>query len=430
MANERAFIDFLPLFPEETEEAILARWIVWANEGLTSDDPRWIDTREGGMWRTTQVGSVREFARAYDSMTEVAAAAFPLWTWGTYLDDHAERDNLTRNAATESVGEVLFTGPAATMLPAGTSVIADAPEVGADTVDFAVSTGGTIPAAAAAPGGMSATVQNGGALTFSTTYRYVVTALDDAGETVASAEVNGVIAASGTNRQILVNWTDVPTATSYRVYRKTGAAGPPYDLLVEVTASEYTDTGAVAPNGAVHPPGANTTGGKLRLPVRAVLAGSAGNVSAAAISRMGVPIPGVAVTNELATTGGTDTEGDESLRERVLTEFAGSGGANKLFYERIARDYPGVGHATVIALWNGPGTVKIVVTAPDGTPVPQETIDGLQALVDPVPGQADGEAPAGAEVTVVTAAALNITITATIEMQSGASFATAEPTMQ
>lgn len=411
--------EFEPLYPEETEAVIAARWADWANENVSPVDDGYVDTQVGSMWWLMTRPGIREAAREYDLLgTEAVAAALPQFAWGVFLDDHAERGGLTRKKSTAATGLALFTGPIGTAIAAGQTVYVPAADAESDPIEFETKVGGAIPAALAAPSGLSATLQAGGALVDATTYRYVVTAVDDAGETLASAEVSA--AATAVNKQVLLDWPDVVGARSYRVFRKTGAvAGPPYDLLVAVTASTYTDTGAVVPDGLVHTPGANTTGGKLALPVTARLTGAAGNVGANAATGLTPPVQDVTVTNSAPMVGGTDTENDEPLRVRVVGGFAGGGASNRLFYERRALDYPGVGRVTVIVRWNGPNTVLVIVTDVNGQPVSQATIDGLRTQLDPIPGKGAGDAPAGAEVTVQTATSLGITVTATVELEAG-----------
>jgi uncharacterized phage protein gp47/JayE len=131
--------------------------------------------------------------------------------------------------------------------------------------------------------------------------------------------------------------------------------------------------------------------------------------------------PGVEaeVTNPLPMQGGTDTEDDEQLRERILDAFQGRGAGSARDYRAWARAYPGVGRATVIPLWDGPGTVLVIVTTATGGQVSQDVIDGLQALLDPIPGLAEGDAPVGALVTVQTATAKPLTLAGTIEFEGG-----------
>jgi len=122
---------FVPLFADQDETTILARWREWANEGLDpgADPERWTDVREGGHWWTMTTPGRREAARLYDVMgSEVLAAAFPQYAWGEYLDDHAELRGINRLPATFATGRALFTGDAGTVVPAGT-VIAAVPQV-------------------------------------------------------------------------------------------------------------------------------------------------------------------------------------------------------------------------------------------------------------------------------------------------------------
>lgn len=418
MADE--ILEFEPLFPDDDEDAILARMRDSANEGLdpATDADQWVDTREGSHWFVCVMPPVRELARLYDlAGTEVPATAFPLWAWGSYLDDHAEVQQIERLAATPATGFVRFSGAPATAIPAGATVGVEPVTPDDEVPEYEAMAGGTIPAAAVAPTGLGSNLDAGGTLTDSTVYRYVVTALDGAGETDPSSEVNET--ASGGSRTVLLDWDDVATATSYRIYRKTGGAGPPWDLLAEVTESEYVDLGGIAPNTAIHPPTVNSTGGAVVLPVQATEEGVAGNVGIGAITVLSTPIPGVSVTNAAPTTGGTEPETDDALRERVLNAFIGQGAGNRQDYERWARAWEGVGRATVIPLWDGPGTVKVIVTTIDGDPVSSETVAGLQADLDAVAGLGEGTAPIGAHVTVTTATARPIEIEATIEFETG-----------
>lgn len=123
MATVVEAAEFLPLFPEETEDAIIERWCEWANEGLTEDDvDEWVDVRPGSMLRLAWAAPAREAARVYDLMgTEYVAAGIPFWSWGEYLDDHAAGMNVERDAAAPAAGTVALTGVAATVIPAGTT---------------------------------------------------------------------------------------------------------------------------------------------------------------------------------------------------------------------------------------------------------------------------------------------------------------------
>ncbi|MCX9155493.1 hypothetical protein OPU71_05075 [Niveibacterium sp. 24ML] len=85
-----------------------------------------------------------------------------------------------------------------------------------------------------------------------TTYYYVLTAANSAGESAQSAEVSatpvsalappaGVIAL-GADRQVSLSWEAVAAATAYRV-KRSDAVGGPYTLIASPTSTHYTDTG-------------------------------------------------------------------------------------------------------------------------------------------------------------------------------------------
>lgn len=119
------------------------------------------------------------------------------------------------------------------------------------------------------------------------------------------------------------------------------------------------------------------------VPVRALEAGEAGNVSAGAISSMAVAPMGIAsCTNPQPCGGGSDGEGDEVLRERVLGTFKRlPNGANAAFYEQGALSFDQVAAAAVVARPRGVGSVDIVPATMSGLP-DKELLDQLQAYFE------------------------------------------------
>lgn len=108
--------------------------------------------------------------------------------------------------------------------------------------------------------------------------------------------------------------------------------------------------------------------------------------------------------------GGTDEETDAALCARLyehLQKPATSG--NTYHYERWAKEVNGVGDAKVTPLWNGPGTVKVLIVGPDKEPVSSEIVTACAAYID-------AQRPIGATVTVSSAAGLSIEVSASVTL--------------
>ena len=150
--------------------------------------------------------------------------------------------------------------------------------------------------------------------------------------------------------------------------------------------------------------------GSARVPAQAAEVGEAYNVPAGQITRQMSNQPGVrAVTNEAAE-GGTDPESDAALMGRLdarRRQPATSG--NAYHYQQWALEVEGVGGAHITPLWNGAGTVKVLVVGPDKGPVPQEVVDACAANIE-------AQRPIGAAVTVASAQALPIAVAVRVEI--------------
>lgn len=106
------------------------------------------------------------------------------------------------------------------------------------------------------------------------------------------------------------------------------------------------------------------------LPVRAMQAGSAGNVIAGSIRVLSVsPVGITGCTNPQALSGGMDEEDDEQLRGRILDSFLRMpNGANCAFYEQGALSFDEVVAAAALPRNRGVGTVDVVVATAQGVP--------------------------------------------------------------
>jgi uncharacterized phage protein gp47/JayE len=160
--------------------------------------------------------------------------------------------------------------------------------------------------------------------------------------------------------------------------------------------------------------------GQIDVPIVSVLAGTKGNVIANSIVLLAKSIDGItSVTNPDPTSGGTEGEDDESLRQRILEadkDIPLSGA--KSDYARWAKDVPGVGEAYVIPEWNGPGTVKVIIIDANGGIPSQQLINDVQNYIAPPDG--DGKAPLGATVTVAGPNQRSISVTFSWALENGA----------
>lgn len=179
----------------------------------------------------------------------------------------------------------------------------------------------------------------------------------------------------------------------------------PVGLIVVSDAAEFT----VTASGAVGEDGFGT------VPVMCTVEGTVGNVPAGAIKSFGVSYSGLAgVTNEEATEDGFDEESDEDLRERCLAAMRDPGtSGNPTHYREWAMEVNGVGDARVVPIWNGPGTVKVIIIGADRLSVGE-------TLVQEVAAHIQTKRPVGADVTVVSAVEKPVNVTATVMLEVNA----------
>jgi uncharacterized phage protein gp47/JayE len=219
--------------------------------------------------------------------------------------------------------------------------------------------------------------------------RTSISGLDDHGELrgtdrLAATAATGTVTLTGTADAVIPIGTVVGVEPS-----EPGAEAPEFQTTEEVTL----------------------TGGSEDVDVEAVEAGTEGNVAAGAI-----PVV-VSATADLDS--GTDTENDEAFRARILESYVGAAVANQVYYRRLALNQDGIGRATVINAWDGPGTVLIVVSTAEGGAVSAGVLSDFQDLVDPDSGGGIGEGQTGAVITVTTTTTLAIDVAGVVEFESG-----------
>ncbi|MGP9042095.1 baseplate J/gp47 family protein [Cytobacillus kochii] len=162
--------------------------------------------------------------------------------------------------------------------------------------------------------------------------------------------------------------------------------------------------------------------GKLNVAITAVVPGAEGNLATGTQFILMPPIAGVRVVTDLGTTTyGTDTEEDESAYDRYAYKVQNPDtGGNKFDYVTWAMEVDGVGAAKCIPRWNGNGTVKVVIVDSQLLPDSGTLVSKVQAYLDPGSnGLGDGQAPIGARVSVVSATAKTINITASVTLLPG-----------
>ena len=117
--------------------------------------------------------------------------------------------------------------------------------------------------------------------------------------------------------------------------------------------------------------------------------------------------------NETDFKNGIDNESDEDLRKRFIKVVNNpSTSGNKAHYEEWALEVNGVSRAIVYPLWNGNGTVKVMVVGNDNKPVLEDVRKNVEDHITE-------NMPIGCQLTVTTPTNLDATIVATIELKEG-----------
>ena len=221
--------------------------------------------------------------------------------------------------------------------------------------------------------------------------------------------------------------TRKPATKSYghvQVYAKPGTTYPVGTLFATVADdnTEYVEFVSVASGTAESDTEA------VDLPVEAVEAGVRGNVPAHAITMLGANITGtISVDNEEPTTGGTDTEDDDSFRDRIVAydrtrsvSFVGS----KSDYVRWAMEVPGVGTAECIPAQDDSGLVTLVITDSNGDPANEQLCNAVYEYIQSPSNEDARLTNVNALLSVVPPETLDLTITATIELLYGGTLET------
>ena len=138
--------------------------------------------------------------------------------------------------------------------------------------------------------------------------------------------------------------------------------------------------------------------------------GAVYNVPAQAIVTTQESVAGVSgVTNAAAAVGGTDPETDAALFARLdAYRKTPPTSGNDRHYHQWALEVNGIGAASVIRCWDGPGTVKVIVADMELRPVEEDKVDEVAAYIET-------QRPVTAEVTVESAEGVGVQVEVTVE---------------
>lgn len=148
--------------------------------------------------------------------------------------------------------------------------------------------------------------------------------------------------------------------------------------------------------------------------VESIEKGLKSNVRAGAIDTVVGDLSGVLdVSNKAQTEGGYNEQTDEELLERIYNRInrpITSG--NVYHYEKWATDIDGIRKAKVYPLWDGNGTVKVVLLSTSGTAPTEEKRKEVAEYIEE-------NRPIGATVTVTGAKEVPIDVEATLTIRDG-----------
>lgn len=150
--------------------------------------------------------------------------------------------------------------------------------------------------------------------------------------------------------------------------------------------------------------------------VVASLPGANGNAAPGKINYFPVTLTNItSVTNEGYITGGADEETDDEYKARYyyFVDHPPISG-NVYEYEELALEADErVRYAKAYEVWNGPGTVKVVIAGAELTPLGADKVEIVADYIEK-------KRVAGADVTVVSAETVPISVSADVTLENGA----------
>jgi uncharacterized phage protein gp47/JayE len=196
----------------------------------------------------------------------------------------------------------------------------------------------------------------------------------------------------------------------------TGQVTFTYSQDITIPAGTRLTTGGDEPIYFVTTEPAELVNGTATVAAEAEEGGAAGNVAAGRIVALADDedyADVVSVTNSAPFSGGVDEETDEELIERYKERVSKPATSGNVYqYEQWAKEITGIAQVRVYPVWNGPGTVKVVLVSSEGR---APSADKVQEVADYI----ESLRPIGADVTYIGCAERPIDVTATLTLQAG-----------
>ncbi len=130
---------------------------------------------------------------------------------------------------------------------------------------------------------------------------------------------------------------------------------------------------------------------------------------------------------------GEDEEETEALRKRYFDDVMSQPyGGNQADYRFKVNALDGVGGCKIYPIWDGGGTVKIVIIDSEYCAPSSALVSSVQELIDPIANQGEGIgiAPIGHTVTVVGAENVAINISTTLTYRTGDDYTSAQVSIE
>ncbi len=154
--------------------------------------------------------------------------------------------------------------------------------------------------------------------------------------------------------------------------------------------------------------------GVVEVAVTASDFGTLYNTASNTVILLPMSISGVTtVTNPLSISDGTNEETDTALLERLLSHVRKPATSGNVYqYQQWAESLAGVGGVKVLPLWDGPGTVKIVIVDENMLPASENLLSSVSKFIEE-------QRPIGAQVSYLSATGVSIDIIAKITISNG-----------